>query len=208
MEDGDRQWKLELDLARAVLLPGRINAVIEYAQARRRASASAFDEALAQEAGDQLGPLLEAAMQDERFLALFAVAVQSALRATSDAQARAIGRALASGLMSEDDTAVDIAGVIIPVVADLEMVHVRALHALLEASEQATFPDVYAAFRALFGSGSDAIVQPILAKLLQHGLIEMGGTIGGATKYERVSSFGRQVLDHYRMLGADPPAIE
>lgn len=130
-------------------------------------------EAMATAAGERISveALFEAIRSDERVEGMFRAAVESAQRATSDAKVRLLGRALASGVLANDDALVDEAEVLLRVAAQLEGPEIRALVVLdrLSADYGHRLSDC---FSPLIERGFiRAIVDPIVGRLVHLGLL-------------------------------------
>ncbi|MCU1437962.1 MAG: hypothetical protein JWP66_1049, partial [Naasia sp.] len=91
-----------------------------------RMSAAAADDV-------DLGDLLEAMEEDERISDLFRSAVEGAIKTGDDDKIRLLGRALASGALSEDDAALEEAEQLLRIAVELDPVDLRALLLLAPA---------------------------------------------------------------------------
>jgi hypothetical protein len=76
--------------------------------------------------------LMARVVSDERLLWQFDATVSAASTAATDQKAKALGRALAEGALAVDDAAIDQAGMMTRILADLETIDVRVLARLTD----------------------------------------------------------------------------
>jgi len=152
---------------------------------------------------------------DERLRSMVDTAMDAAVRASTEAKARAIGRALVSGALAADDAQVDEAAQNLRIVVDLEAIDVRVLDHLtkltwsLPPAPVATLVfDDNKALGHILASGLAAQVgisipaaNGALAVLQRHGLA--GTVIRGDGTGWRTIPFGEQLLSFLRDRAAD-----
>lgn len=114
-----------------------------------------------------LGDLLEAMQDDERISDLFRAAVDAAIRTGDEDKIRLLGRALASGALSNDDAALEEAEQLLRIAVELDPVDLRAL-LLLRRSDMRR-PWVLIQERR---GASKAVAWAIMARLQRLGLID------------------------------------
>jgi len=123
----------ELALVFRMLAPDRVEAIIKYAEARRQHDArraSALADGAEAHSGEGFPDLLRRAHEDERKDDLGAQVFRIALKTESETKMRALGRALAEGLLANDDAAVDETSLLLRALEDLEAAHIRVLDRL------------------------------------------------------------------------------
>lgn len=194
----------ERELAR-VLLP-RAAAFAEYAVAwkhRVETRSRQLVEGALDETGLDAETFLRRVGDDEQLSVLFAMAIDAAQRAYSDAKVRGLARALASAV--NDNAQVDESQLMAATISSLEVVHVRAL-ALLREVEGTSREGV-----SVEGKTPASALEPmhltpearqvVLATLSSHGLFqereETQVTWGGGTPLRSwsVTKYGRAILE-------------
>lgn len=105
---------------------------------------------------------------------LFWEAVQAAAHAGVEAKIRALGRALATGALGEDEKVVDRERLFVQAMADIEEQHLKVLAALDEShspsGREYLFPVTLSRLEESSGVGS--AIHPLFATLQRHGLVE------------------------------------
>lgn len=201
MED-EQRFRAERELAVELVksfLPGQVNALAKYANARlavMEQRACAMVEETATQAVSNAEALVEELASDPRKAELFAVAIDAAARSHSEGKIKALAHALAAAALTDDDAQLDRSELVLRAVAELEVPHVRVLEALIEAGGEGKL-DPEAVFAGLYGN-DDSSRDPILATLIRLGLFSSltGLTLGGGAIHS-VTRFG---LDVYELI--------
>jgi len=123
-------------LALALLSPDREQAVstyLERVQDRQRRRAAEFEEEVLDITGLSPEELLARLLDDEAASELFGQAVVKAIETAEEVKRHALARAVASGLLKEDQAAIDIAKLHARAIAMLEIAHIRALLEIRES---------------------------------------------------------------------------
>jgi hypothetical protein len=174
---------------------------------RRRRRAGEFEDELLDAAHLSPEEIIERILADERAGEMFERAVHEALLAADEHKRRALARAVASGLLANDEAAIDDAQAIVRAIAALEPAHVRALLVLAHKAN-ANGMRLGADHVAAEINASSELAQALLAKLTAEGLardatefVPVMGPRGGP-RWE-ISELGLRVL---ALLGDDRPS--
>ena len=135
----------------------------------------AVDDAAA-EHGLDVEELLRRFASEERLTELLRQAVQAAAASTVDLKIRTLGRLIVSGALAEDDATLDIAELIIRVVADLEPSDFRILLNLKYERWKTTTSDELRGIPRVGQSvieTDDPAFEPVMARLLRFGLVRI-----------------------------------
>jgi hypothetical protein len=183
----------ELRLVLRLLSPARAEAIISYLDdrsARRQRRIEEMADAAESEAGEPFAALLGRAQSDDDRSDLANDVLSQAADAASAWKIRALGRALALGLLASDDAAIDEVRLMVRAMRDLESPHVRILHHLyVHRSRHDGTPD--AELASMFPNGV-RVVYTLLKTLERHGLagpvpprvIDGGAASGEHDEYE------------------------
>ncbi len=176
-------------IAGAVAGPALEHLAKEALALRYRRGERAYEQA-ANEARLTPEELLGRILADEHLLDLAADVVAAASQTHLDAKIRVLGRALAAGVLAADGAVVDEQRLIVGMLADLEVPHVRVLAQLLKQNEsrdivrrtetgevRTTWPygDLGKAL-----PGFERVVEPVMAVLIAHGLAAQWEARGGS----------------------------
>jgi hypothetical protein len=202
-------WEPERKLIRG--LSARLGALVDYVyDVRQRAEARAglmLDIAASQAGTEER--LLEAIGSDERRLRLLEQAIRAAETSRVEEKVHAIGRALASGALAEDDAVIDEVSILIAAIADLEIPHIRVLRLLMQIP--LTLGQLGSQLRA-----SPELIQALVAALRRHGLIFDGGILIGGPRDDdpqrdfeprrqiQITGFGLKLLKYLTEAGVRP----
>jgi hypothetical protein len=104
---------------------------LERVSGLRRRQAEVMLQVAAEASDRSLDGLFERITDDPRRLQLFAAAAKAAAETTLEAKIRLLGRALATGVLANDDTLVDQQRFLVGILADLEALHLRVLAQLV-----------------------------------------------------------------------------
>lgn len=165
-----------------------------------------FLEGLAADVQTTPDRVIERIQSDERLRTIFFDVVSLATRTHLIEKRTAMRKALAKGLLAEDDAKVDEAELLLRALRDLEAPHLKVLwflHTLPSNLDQRGQPsppggvdEIYLAERL---PGTEHVLEPILTTLARHSLIRnvAVGTwdgIGGVKRWV-ISSFGRALIE-------------
>ena len=141
-EELEPSWKhpglrADVEFAVSLVSPDRAPAVLKWVDSWRTTAEdrarTAFEGATSA-AGMSADELLEAIMADERLTDLFRMTMELAARSSSEQKLKALGTALASGVLATDDAEVDEAQLLLRTVGQLEPVDARALALLSQTA--------------------------------------------------------------------------
>jgi hypothetical protein len=187
----------------------------ERAMRRRQTKAAAALAEAAASAEMSADDVLELVDGNDRLNELAARALAAAAAATTDAKIRALGRALASGVLAADEATVDAEMLVVDALARLEAAHVRVLDlvsatcqpqrngVMYRSADLAWTPDL---IRAKYPQIGDAL-EPVLATLTSlHAIRDVGVGSQGWTPDRPTYSgttFGRVLLTRLREAGLE-----
>lgn len=180
---------------------------------RRRGKAQdALDEACAS-SDTSPDELLTRAGQDDGRIELTMRALTAAAHASTEAKIRALGRALATGVLANDDTTVERETYIVDALGRLQTPHVRVLDILNEERKPEVTGGPSRPSRRAWPTPAIATKYPqagpilpsILATLVSVGaVVDVAiGTYDYAAAYE-TNDFGKELLARLRETGAGP----
>jgi hypothetical protein len=179
---------------------------------RRDKALDALDEACA--AGAVTAEeLLDRAGSDERRVELTMRAMDAAARSTSEAKIRALGRALATGVLAEDDAIVDREMFVVDALSRLEAPHIKLLNILSGTSQPQRNGVLYTTHELAWSVPQlvraypqvEATLGAIVAALTSLGAavdVTTGGFGGGEPSYQ-ASDFGHALLRRLRGAGGE-----
>jgi hypothetical protein len=187
MPDDDGSYLPELRLVLRLLSESRGQAIMDYVAARRPRQEARLDQ-FADEAEAASGltfeALLQRSIEDDSRSDLTQEVLEQASRTVAEVKMRALGRALALGLLADDDAAVDEVNLMLTALRDLEVPHIRVLHRLYsEGTRYEGIVDYELA--SMFRNGTQ-VLYPILKTLERHGL---AGDLSGTPMNRPVSEF-------------------
>lgn len=212
-------WEPEKKLAES--LSPRAGAIVRYIDAiRQRAERNAeqvLDDAAAESELD-VEELLRRVGEDERLMLLLASTIEAAQRASAEAKLTGLARALATGILQNDDAAIDEAQMIVATIRELEPAHLRALEHVAGQDyprarevpvEVTDAPPILGFVRvpedrpavaigATLAEKSELLAFPIIATLVRHGLIYESQNAADPQDYYfgsyYATTYGRHVL--------------
>lgn len=195
---GDYNWEPERDLLRA-LLP-RAGAVVDYLTAIQQRRAQRVEQLMSTTldlTGASPEAIVAKAEQDPEFAHLLVMILEGAQQALRENKIRGFSRALTMGYLADDSAQVDRAQLMSDTISSLEVVHVRALQALVSVQADESYhegggPSLDVALPEPLRS--PAVQSPILKRLETLGLLELDPPGFGGWW---VTEFGRDV---YRFL--------
>jgi hypothetical protein len=125
---------------------------------------------------------------DDRLILLFGDVMRTAQRAADEVDAQALGRALADGVIRDDDAELDRAEWVIRTLGDVQPVHLRVLEHMshpVPQWEESSFPDRRFRYsvnglRAELPSVGQ-LMDSVIAVLSRNGLVVQAGTGSGLT---------------------------
>lgn len=172
-ESSDRDPRLlpEIKLFLRVLAPARGEAIAKYIDDRRQrqqARLDVFADAAEDASGMSFEALLEKGEEDDARSDLTREVLEQAAATVASSKMRALGRALALGLLAEDDAAVDEVAMMLNALADLEVPHIRVLNRLY--AEGTRYDGIEDYELALMFRNGTTVLYPILKTLERHGL--------------------------------------
>jgi hypothetical protein len=206
------------------VIPVGMDYLRERAERQSQRIAAMSDEAAASYPGT-VDELLARLRSDERLQAIFDEAVDASARASTQAKARTIGRALASGALAADDAAVDEALLMMRVIRDLEPVDFRVLAHLARL----TNPPVGAPRPTGLGlefDGDDEVghitaaglahemggAQMLMSVEASMPVLQRHGLVGSVIRYDstgwRAIAFGLMILNYVSRHATTDPAGE
>lgn len=161
----------EVRLALRLLSPSRADAIISYLDdrsERKRARLEKFADSAEIASGRSFEELLDSSSHSERHSDLAEEILGEASSTSQVWKMQALGRALASGLLADDDAALDEVQMLLSALKDLESPHVRVLLRLFTDGDRyrgvADFE-----IAAMFPNGV-SLSYPLLKTLERHGL--------------------------------------
>jgi hypothetical protein len=187
----------------------------------RRRQAAAMLDAVAAAAARSLEELFEQISDDPRRLQLFVAAMRAAVETALPAKLRALGRALATGVLATDDAVIDEQRFLVDTLADLEAPHAHVLHRLsiqhpgygspVSATGQPQAHGWSPRDLATDLPGLAPVLQPILSVLAGHALILDTGV--GTYDYRPgeggrwiLTDYGKRCLAELEAIGREPTA--
>jgi hypothetical protein len=191
---------------------------LERVSRHRRRQAEVMLQVAAEAAGRSLDDLLEGITADPTRLHLFAAAAKAAAETTLEAKIRVLGRALATGVLANDDALVDQQRFLVGIVADLEALHLRVLAQLAQPHPRGRVleaprgpherPGWAVDDLAMALSYPRMVVEPILRMLEGHGLAtSVGDALGAAYNACAITDAGLEFLELLTERASDlPPA--
>jgi hypothetical protein len=179
---------------------------------RRRRATEALDEA-SRESGHTVDDLLTFAGQDDRRSELAFRALTAASQATLDEKVRALGRALATGVLAADDAIVDRETYVVDALSALQPPHVRVLEILEKPPIRQENGRIYRSVDLAWTPANvesrypqaKSVIGALFATLSAIGAVKdiALGTLDYEATYE-LSDFGRLLLARLReAAGAD-----
>jgi hypothetical protein len=156
-----------------------------------------------EESGLNPPDLLDRARSNERKAELLDMTMATAMRTTSQEKLRGLGRVLAAGITSDNETTVDASCVLSRIIGDMDPPHIRALALIAERGRfnpgtvsgttlgqwlQDVFP------------GLGGVSDQVAAFLVGNGLVTDPFYVNGVLS---VTDLGRMVLDLVREAGAN-----
>jgi hypothetical protein len=202
-------------LAGAAVEPVLAQVVSETLTRRRQRAGRALAVA-ATEVGTTPEALLQQILANERLLDLAAAVVAAASETMLEAKIRALGRALASGVLAHDEAVVDKQRFLVDTLTELDAPHVRVL-TQLSVEHEDYWPTIYAPGQegahgwsagdlAAELPGVAPVLQPVLHGLASRALVTDTGQ--GTWGYRGVESqrwvltdFGKSCLAELELLG-------
>lgn len=162
---------------------------------RRRAARETAELVVAGVADSEI--LLRRLREDEQLSSLFAAAIEAGMRSTLREKRRALAAAITRGVL--DGAQIDQEHLVVAVLSDLDVPHLRALEGLRRRVDEADPTRETLEHRAI-ESQTTGLSAPIEAALVRHGCIQSSSAsaFGGSITHWRVTSFGRRVLDELR----------
>jgi hypothetical protein len=161
----------EIKIALRLIAPARAEALISYLEdrrARRQARLESLAEAAEAQGGETFDVLLEKARQDDSRSDLTEEVLQQATETAAEWKMRALGRALARGLLADDEAEIDEVHLMLAAIDDLEAPHVRVLQRLYaEGDRYSGIADYQLA--TMFPNGV-RVLYALLKTLERHGL--------------------------------------
>ncbi|MFA9430962.1 hypothetical protein [Egicoccus sp. AB-alg2] len=141
--------------------------------------------------------LLQRLREHEQLSSIFAAAVEAGMRTTLREKRRAMAVAVSRAVL--DEALVDEAQLIVAVLSDLDVPHLRALEEFRRRVDAADPTRTIAHHRSI-ESQTSGLSSPIEAALVRHGCIYSQSTavLGGGITHWGVTYFGRMVLDELR----------
>ena len=130
-------WSPEVDLVKGLLLPARVQLVLDYLEAvSKRASARRrmFVRTVVDDGAFHAEDLAIRLRDDPEFAALFETALDASARSAHDVKVKLLARVVAQA--ASDNASVDEAELVVATIRELEPVHVRALAILGENKRQ------------------------------------------------------------------------
>lgn len=206
-----RHIRPELLAAFGMFFPERSQVLRAYYQDiddRRRRRAGEFEDELRDATAGRLTveELIERILADERAGELFERAVQEALVTAEERHRRALAWAVASGLLADDEAAIDDAQTIVRAIAALEPAHVRTLLVMARPSDTGR-RRLGADHVAAEINASRELAEALIARLTAYGLArdatEFAPMIGPRGPRWEITELGRRVLV---LLRSDPPS--
>lgn len=133
-------WAPEIDLVKGLLLPARVQVLLDYLDAaRRRASARSqvFILNVIEDSGLDGEDLADRLRDDAKFAALFEAALEAGMRSAHDQKVQLLARVVAQA--ANDTASIDDAELVASTIREMEPPHVRALAMLADYKLQ--YPD-------------------------------------------------------------------
>jgi hypothetical protein len=191
---------------------------LERVSGLRRRQAEVMLQMAAEATERSLDDLLERITADPKRLQLFAAAAKAAAETTLEAKIRVLGRALATGVLANDDALVDQQRFLVGIVADLEALHLRVLAQLAQPHPRGRVLEAPRGPHERPGWAVDdleevlsyprMVVEPILRMLEGHGLAtSVGDALGAAYNACAITDAGLEFLELLTERASDlPPA--
>jgi hypothetical protein len=207
----------ELKVALRLIAPARAEALITYLEdrrVRRHARLEALAESAEAEAGETFDVLLERARQDDTRSDLAEEVLQQAFDTAVEWKMRALGRALAQGLLADDEAEIDEVRLMLAAMKDLEAPHVRVLQRLYSEGDRYNGIVDYQ-LASMFPNGL-RVLYALLKTLERHGLagqlasqtIDGGGPAGDGPDDPRrwaIWDFGILLIERLLYEGSRAP---
>lgn len=162
----------------------------DHLQRRRERATETIVETLDQL--DDPEELIRRLRSDEIYADAFVESIEAASKSSVAAKRRAFARILAEGL-EEVPEELDETLLLVQVLKDLDLIHLRTLHRIGEFDSPR--------LRSLVV----ATPEPVFAVLRRHGLLEEGTTYDGHVAIEGLSNFGVKLLRYIEDAGSVPP---
>lgn len=217
-------WSPEINLVKGLLLPSRVQVVLDYLEAARKrdlARSQLFIGTVMEGSGLAGERLAARLSEDPEFAALFETALEASARSAHDQKVRLLARVVAQA--ANDTASVDDAELVAATIRELEPAHVRALAILAGYKQQHPDANGVAAviegmaglrtrvpakvsgtsgiLRALMGT-SDDVADAVSATLERQGLTWNDPPGFGAWG---LTDYGRRILSLLKDVQADPP---
>lgn len=181
---------------------------------RRHAKALAAVDAACNSSDTSAEELFDRAGRDDERIELTMKALSAAAQTANQAKVRALGRALANGVLTSDDAILDQEGYIVDALSRLEAPHVKVLD-ILSASRipqlnGVTYKRVDLAWPipaiAVKYPKAGAMMPSILATLVSIGAVSdiAIGAFGGVEPTHEANDFGKLLLARLREAEAEP----
>jgi len=215
-------WTPEIDLVKGLMLPARVQVLLDYFDAaRKRASARSqvFVHTVIEDSGLDGEDLAARLRDDAQFAALFEAALETGMRSAHDQKVQLLARVVAQA--ANDTATVNDAELVASTIRELEPPHVRALAILGNYKQQnpdasgvaavlegmaglrtrgpSKVPGSAQTLRALMGAADD-VADAVSATLERQGLIwnDPPGFGGWG-----ITDYGRRILDLLRNTKVD-----
>jgi hypothetical protein len=217
-------WTPEVNLVKGLLLPERVQVLLDYVDAaRKRASARSqvFVRTVVEDSGMDGERLAARLRDDEQFAALFEAALEAGMRSAHDQKIQLLARVVAQA--ASDIAAVDDAELVVSTIRVMEPPHVRALAVLDDYKLQHPDPSgVAAVLEGMAGlrtrpPGKQSGTSKVL-RALMHVSADVADSVSATLEHEGlvwndppgfgtwgITDYGRRILLLLRTTSVDAP---